>query len=151
MTRMISPVQHEDRDRIVEVWEAAVRATHHFLSEDDIAMFRPLVRDTYLDLVQLFGMRAADGEITGFVGVADRKIEMLFVDPAYHGQGIGRALVEYACSALGANQVDVNEQNSAAVGFYERLGFTVHARSELDSMGKPYPLLNMRRDYDNGH
>jgi hypothetical protein len=40
--------------------------------------------------------------------------------------------------------VDVNEQNGQAVGFYLRMGFATEGRSELDGMGKPYPLLHMR-------
>ena len=28
---------------IVEVWEVSVRATHDFLSEDDIQFFKPLI------------------------------------------------------------------------------------------------------------
>jgi putative acetyltransferase len=39
----------------------------------------------------------------------------------------------------------VNEQNAAALGFYEALGFEVVARSPLDDTGRPYPLLHMRR------
>jgi len=41
--------------------------------------------------------------------------------------------------------VDVNEQNQQAVGFYRRLGFEVEGRSEVDSMGKPFPLLHLRK------
>jgi hypothetical protein len=59
----ISSVGPEDYARVVEVWEASVRATHHF---------------------------------------------------------------------------------DQALGFYLRLGFEVVGRSELDSNGKPYPLLHMR-------
>jgi putative acetyltransferase len=40
--------------------------------------------------------------------------------------------------------VDVNEQNDRSLGFYLRMGFEVVDRSELDSNGKPYPLLRMR-------
>jgi putative acetyltransferase len=40
--------------------------------------------------------------------------------------------------------VDVNEQNPAACRFYEACGFVVEGRSELDSTGRPFPLLHMR-------
>jgi putative acetyltransferase len=46
----------------------------------------------------------------------------------------------------GALTVDVNEQNAAARGFYEALGFDVVARSLLDETGRPYPILHMRRE-----
>ncbi len=45
---------------------------------------------------------------------------------------------------VGADEIDVNEQNEQAVGFYLRMGFEVEERSELDSMGKSFPLIHMR-------
>lgn len=45
---------------------------------------------------------------------------------------------------LGASEVDVNEQNEQAVGFYRRMGFEVAGRSAEDGMGLPFPLLHMR-------
>ncbi len=38
---------------------------------------------------------------------------------------------------------NVNEQNEQAVGFYKKVGFKVTGRSEVDDLGKPYPLLNL--------
>ncbi|MDT4844669.1 putative N-acetyltransferase YjaB [compost metagenome] len=137
----ISPA---DRQRLVEVWEAAVRATHHFLGEDDIQFFRPLVRDAYLDSVQLACLRDAEGQIAGFIGTSGDSVDMLFVDPAQHGRGIGRALLQHALER-GARKVDVNEQNPQAIGFYQRLGFVEYARSELDGSGKPFPILHLHR------
>jgi len=46
---------------------------------------------------------------------------------------------------LEASAVDVNEQNEQAVAFYRRLGLEVEGRSEVDGMGKPFPLLHMRK------
>ena len=31
-------------ERCAEIWEAAVRATHHFVKESDIVFYRPYVR-----------------------------------------------------------------------------------------------------------
>lgn len=56
---------------------------------------------------------------------------------------MGRLLVEHAIGQGGVTQVDVNEQNEQAVGFYLKMGFTVTGRSALDGQGKPYPLLHM--------
>lgn len=38
---------------------------------------------------------------------------------------------------------NVNEQNTQAVRFYKKIGFKVMGRSEMDDLGKPYPLLNL--------
>ncbi len=137
----VSPANY---DEVTAVWEASVRATHHFLQEKDIQYFKPLVRNEYLKLVDLFCIRDEQGKITGFVGVAGNKIEMLFIHPNVRGKGIGKRLLGYALDTLGANEVDVNEQNGQAVGFYLHTGFEVTGRSELDGMGKPFPLLNLK-------
>ncbi|UXY52463.1 GNAT family N-acetyltransferase [Pseudomonas tohonis] len=141
---ILERIDDNDRQRLVEVWEAAVRATHHFLGEDDIQFFKPLVRDAYLDSVKLACSRDAEGRIQGFIGTAEGKVEMLFVDPALHGQGIGRELLLHAIANEGATAVEVNEQNPQAVGFYLHMGFEVESRSELDGSGKPFPILHLR-------
>lgn len=132
-----------DHPAIVEVWEASVRATHRFLSEEDIQFFKPLVRDEFLAAVELYCVKGAGGRVLGFLGVAEGKIEMLFLDPASRGKGLGRLLVRFALDELGADQVDVNEQNPSALGFYEYMGFRVVNRSPVDGMGKPFPILHM--------
>ena len=53
-------------------------------------------------------------------------------------------LVNYAIHQCGVNKVDVNEQNGQAVGFYQHMGFVTVSRSELDALGKPYPILSMQ-------
>ena len=141
----VSNLQAGEIPRAVEVWEASVRATHDFVSEADIALFRPIVRDALASgALAVACVRDEAGEVAGFVAVADAKVEMLFIHPDGRGQGAGRTLLTHAVDDLGAGAMDVNEQNPQAVGFYQRMGFEVVGRSELDGMGKPYPLLHMR-------
>lgn len=85
-----------------------------------------------------------DAEPIGFIGRNGTMIEMLFVDPKYHGKGIGSRLINHAIKIKGRNlQVDVNEQNDGAYAFYKRLGFVQVGRSELDNSGQPFPLLHL--------
>ena len=139
----VSPLRVVDVDQTVEVCEASVRATHDFVAESDIEIFRPMVREV-LPMLPVFCVRDDEGKVAGFIGVADTNVEMLFIDAKWRGQGIGRRLMEYAINERGATTVDVNEQNPQAIGFYLKMGFEVESRSELDGMGKPYPLLHMR-------
>ena len=136
-------VGEADYPRVVEVWEASVRATHHFVAESDIQFFRPIVSEV-LPKLDVFCMRDSEGLVVGYVAVADKEVQMLFIHPDYRGQGVGRKLLIYAIEQLGANRLSVNEQNEQAVGFYKRMGLEVVGRSELDGFGKPYPLLHMR-------
>ena len=69
---------------------------------------------------------------------------MLFIHPVSRGEGIGKALTEFAIHELHANSVDVNEQNKQAIGFYNHLGFVETGRSETDGLGKPFPLIHMQ-------
>jgi putative acetyltransferase len=131
--------------RLLEVWEAAVRATHDFIEEHDNQLLKPLLIEQYFPQVQLSCIRGEDGKITGFLGYAEGKVEMLFVDPLEHGTGIGRTLLNDAVVRLGATQVDVNEQNPKALGFYLSQGFVVEGRSPLDGGGRPFPILHLRR------
>lgn len=133
-----------DYAQLVQVWEASVRATHDFLPDSYIVLLRELVRTRYLDAVMLICCKDAHQRITGFAGVAAGRVEMLFIDPQHRGQGIGKRLLHYAINELNAEQLDVNEQNPQALGFYLRQGFEVIGRSETDGMGQPYPLLHLR-------
>lgn len=144
MNNAIQQLLPPDFAQITDVWEASVRATHDFLREADIQKMKPLVRDEYLYLVTLFGVRDADGRILGFIGVEGNKIEMLFIHPEARGKGIGKQLLRYAIDHLGTDEVDVNEQNGQAVGFYLHAGFKVTGRSELDGQGQPFPLLHLK-------
>jgi putative acetyltransferase len=140
----ISPVRAEEYVRVVAVWEASVRATHHFVAASDIEIFRPLVSAGLPHVKHLLSARDGEGRIVGFIGVVGDVVEMLFIHPDWRGRGIGRRLLTHAVATLGATRLDVNEQNEQALVFYRRMGFAVVGRSELDSMGKPYPLLHMR-------
>ncbi len=141
---MIRLAQIDEFDTITEIWEASVRATHDFLPKGDIDWLKPQIRNTWLPLVTVKVFEDCDGRILGFLGVSERKLEMLFLHPQARGQGIGKALLEHAIREMFVTEVDVNEQNPQASGFYQHAGFEVYARSPLDGQGKPYPLLHMR-------
>lgn len=55
-----------------------------------------------------------------FMFVENRHMQALFVDPACRGTGIGAALVRHGLTLHPNMTTDVNEQNSQAVGFYEK-------------------------------
>ncbi|KYG84645.1 GCN5 family acetyltransferase [Roseivirga seohaensis] len=136
-------VQPYEFPAIVDVWEASVRATHHFLKKEDILYFKPLILNEYLKAVDLRCVRDSNNNIIGFIGVAEQNIEMLFIHPNARGKGIGKILAQYAIRTLHSSKVDVNEDNEQAVGFYQNMGFKIIGRSELDGTGKPYPILHM--------
>ncbi|MGE7992164.1 GNAT family N-acetyltransferase [Pseudomonas sp. NPDC089554] len=139
-----------DYPELVQVWEDAVRATHDFLPDAYIVLLREHVLRRYLDAVMLVCCRDRTRRILGFAGVSNGRVDMLFVTPQYHGQGVGKHLLHYAIDELNAERLDVNEQNPKALGFYLHEGFEVTGRSATDGLGQPYPLLHLRLVRNNG-
>ncbi|MBP0444638.1 acetyltransferase [Roseomonas sp. SSH11] len=131
---------------LLAIWRGAVRATHGFLSPADFFRIERLVAEDYLPRGG-FWVAADDGNRPlGFMGMTGAHVDALFVDPAFHGQGIGRLLLGQALEEAGPVTVDVNEQNGEALGFYRRMGFRPFGRSETDGEGRPYPLLHLWMD-----
>ncbi len=130
---------------LYRVWRASVDATHDFISADDLDFYDGLFRSLYLAQVRPWLALAADGRPAGLMGLTGPKIDALFVDPAFHRQGIGRHLIAHALTLHRQLMVDVNEANSGAIAFYINQGFRTYGRSALDHCGKPYPLLHMAR------
>lgn len=127
---------------LVELWERSVRASHHFLTDGDIIGLLPFVRQGLAE-IPVLAVATDDGRRVGFIGIAERKIEMLFVEPSRIGQGVGNKLVEWGIANCGADLIDVNEQNPHAVAVYEHWGFRPYQRTEHDDQGNPFPIIKM--------
>lgn len=147
----VSPLSPADFPEIMEVWEQSVRATHHFLDENDIVAYKTLIGTGYLKTIRLFGIRGKDGRLLGFTAITNVQIRLLFIRPEARAAGIGRALVNYVVQHYQISTVDVNEQNVRALGFYTRLGFDITGRSAEDALGKPFPVLSMRLSGNRPH
>lgn len=144
-------VQIEERNsvliqKLLDVWEGSVKATHLFLSGDEINNIKQYVPQALKDVPVLVIAENNSGNPMGFMGVAGKMLEMLFVSNEYRGQGIGKRLLQYGIENYSINELSVNEQNPLAKGFYEYMGFEVYKRTEVDEQGNPYPLLYMQRN-----
>lgn len=141
---IIKNVTEKDMTDILEVWESSVKATHLFLTEENIDALRPFVEEGVKFISNLAVIRDDEDTIQAFIGVHDNKIEMLFVKDTCRGKGLGKHLVNWAINTLNIKFVDVNEQNEQGLGFYKHMGFEVFDRSEIDEQGNPFPILYMK-------
>ncbi|MDR1686006.1 MAG: acetyltransferase [Desulfovibrio sp.] len=135
-----------DHPWLIALWRRAVEGTHLFLSAHDIQEIEQELQSVYLPAVDLWIAESVDDPmsgIDGFMGLDGSKVEMLFVEPARRGQGIGSRLLDHARSLHGTLTLDVNEQNTQAHGFYLHYGFIETGRSEADNAGRPFPLIHM--------
>lgn len=133
-------------EQLLKVWESSVKATHLFLSDDEINNIKQYVPQALKDVPVLVVAEDENENPIGFMGIADKMLEMLFVSNENRGQGIGKQLFQYGIKNYSINELAVNEQNPIAKGFYEHMGFKVYKRTELDEQGNPYPLLYMKKD-----
>ena len=145
----ITTIEKDNRDSklinaLLDVWQASVRASHHFLTEADIRTLTPQAEEALLQIETLWIVED-DLRPVGFMGVQEHKIEMLFLHPDYFRKGVGKELVQRAFRKLAVEYVDVNEQNPDATRFYERMGFHTFRRDDTDDQGNPFPILRMKR------
>lgn len=133
-------------EQLLKIWESSVKATHLFLSDDEISGIKQYVPQALNSVPILVVAENEIGNPMGFMGVADEMLEMLFISNECRGQGFGKQLLQYGIENYSIKELAVNEQNPLAKGFYEHMGFEVYKRTELDEQGNPFPLLYMKRD-----
>lgn len=131
------------RQQVLTVWERSVLATHDFLVPTDFSEIKELVNTINFNDFQVFCL-VNEKTVLGFIAVLNEKVEMLFLDPEYFGKGFGQKLLNFAIKELNVNSVDVNEQNTKALKFYQKFGFEIFERTDKDDQGKDYPLLRMK-------
>ena len=131
-------------ERLVALWERSVRASHSFLTDAEVLRIKGFVPDALRSVPTLLVAEDERGVPTAFAGVDGRRLEMLFVDADERGKGLGTLLLRRCVEEFGVDETTSNEQNPAATRFYERFGFEVERRTELDEQGGPYPLLYMK-------
>jgi putative acetyltransferase len=132
------------RDELIDVWERSVRATHDFLKPGEIDKIKILVLGIDFNSFDVYCIFDDEDKMVGILGVADKKLEMLFLAPESIGKGVGRKLMEFVLQDLQVNAVDVNEDNTSATSFYKKFGFKVYERTPFDDHGQPYPILKMK-------
>ncbi len=131
-------------EQLLKVWESSVKATHFFLSEDEIERIKKYVPQALKEIPFLIIAENGDQIPVGFMGIIGQHLEMLFISHEERGKGLGKDLLEYGIEKYLVNDLAVNEQNLLAKSFYEHMGFEVYKRTECDEQGSPYPLLYMK-------
>ena len=102
---------------IVQLWEENVKVTHTFLTEEEIQNIKQYVPQAVEHVQHLCIALSKQGKLLGFIGVADQRLEMLFIQVNARGQGIGKQLLRYAIKNFAVKEVTVNEQNHRQLVF----------------------------------
>lgn len=131
-------------EQLLIAWESSVKATHLFLSENEIKSIKKYVPQALKQIPHLIIVENKNQVPVGFMGIENQHLEMLFVSNEERGKGLGKKLLNYGIEQYSVNDLAVNEQNPLAKGFYEHMGFEVYKRTNRDEQGNPYPLLYMK-------
>ena len=131
-------------NQLLEVWEDSVKATHTFLSNEEIENIKKYVPQALKGITHLIIIENESHRPIAFMGIEKSKLEMLFIKNSERGKGLGKKLLNYGIENYNVNDLAVNEDNPQAKSFYEHMGFKVYQRNELDDQGNPYPVLYMR-------
>ena len=87
-----------------------------------------------------------DERVVGFVGVDDKYLAWLYIDPSHYGRGIGRELLRIGIREIGADGwTIVLDGNQKAITLYESEGFQEVRRFAGDNAGYPCTCIRLER------
>lgn len=118
--------QKENFDQVCYVMDEGRK--QELASENLLETFVPLKDAPYLKYFLSCTIKVAvdDQKIVGFVGYARHRLEFIYVDPNYQGQGIGTKLMQVALEDLNKPvTLSVFTNNLTAKNLYKKFGFKV--------------------------
>lgn len=122
-------------NKLSEVWEDSVMATHLFLSSAGIENIKKYVPQALKETEHLVIAKNMNNIPVAFMDVEDIKLEILFIKNSERGKGLGKSLLNYGIGNYNVDKLTVNEQNPNARGFYEHMVFKTYKR-ERNLMNK---------------
>lgn len=82
-------------EKLLQIWESSVRATHLFLSDVEINNIKHYVPQALNGVPVLIVAENDNGSPVGFMGIAEQMQEMLFISNENRGHGTGKQLLQY--------------------------------------------------------
>ena len=139
----IRPYQPQDLASLMNAWETASALAHPFVDEVFLSSERRNIPELYLPNADTW-VAVVDEKVVGFIALLAHEVGGLFLDPGFHGQGIGRAMMDKAQSLHGALELKVFKQNAIGRRFYEAYGFTQANELTCEQSGEAQLLLKFK-------
>ena len=123
-----------DLENILSVWEKASNLAHPFLSKEFLSQERLNIQNIYIPVADTL-VADVNGGAVGFISMIGNVVGGLFLDPEFHGLGIGRALMDKVRELHEELELEVFEKNSIGRTFYNKYGFKLSDRHIHEETG----------------
>ena len=130
---MLRKMQTADLERVLAIWLAANTEAHSFIAADYWQSNLAAVRQT-LPQAEVY-VYQQDSKILGFIGLQDDYIAGIFVESRARGQGIGKQLLDYVKTGHKRLTLQVYQENTRAVRFYQREHFQIDSTGVDENTG----------------
>ena len=146
---MIRNAEPKDLSRIAEILVFTKRIKYRSIFHNDEYSFNELqvvkVADEFndpelLDKVWVYD----DGIVKGMIHLEGKEIAEIYVDYFFWKEGIGSKLVVFAKEKFDAKVVWTLEKNADAIHFYEKHGFKLNGKKQLEE-GTPEYIVMLER------
>ena len=138
--------QDEDWTAICQIHDRA--RPDELLGSCDPRGFIPIEQDKEVEELKSCWKYVAieDEQVVGFVGVDDKYLAWLYIDPGHYGKGIGRELLKVALRKIGDGAwTIVLDGNQKAIKLYESEGFREVKRFPGENNGYPVACIKLER------
>ena len=120
---MVRKMKKIDINRVADIWLKTNLKAHYFIPEQYWTSNYELVKEM---LLQAEVYVYEDNKIIqGFVGLSNEYIEGIFVSEAMQSQSIGKILLNYVKNTRSKLILNVYQNNTPAISFYQREGFEI--------------------------
>lgn len=128
MNRTIRRYEQADLEQLLSVWENASHVGHAFLPDDFLAQERRNIAEVYMPKADAWVTVQSEAEtgtdvVVGFIAMRGNEVAALFVEPTFHGEGIGTALIDHVKQMHNTLTVEVFAANTLGRRFYAKCGF----------------------------
>ncbi|KAA3636106.1 MAG: GNAT family N-acetyltransferase [Bacteroidetes bacterium] len=138
---MIRKYEVKDVDGIIDTWYQASMLAHPFLDSRFIEQEKHNIRNVYLPNTDTWVFES-DNEVVAFIAMIENEVGAIFAKPDFHGQGIGKQLMDFVAEKNETLEVEVFQNNSIGRAFYEKYGFSEIGNHIHEETG--FKLLRLR-------
>ena len=140
---MLRTMKTDDLDPVVQIWLESNRQAHSFIEADywekNKEEVRKMLPHSLIEIAEI------EGNIVGFIGMNETKIEGLFVNSNFQSRGIGHSLIEWAKTRNEVLTLYVYQKNQRALKFYLKEGFVIHKQLIDEETGEIEFLMQWKR------